>query len=171
MREGYHPVLAFKSRADARPAARTAGVALERCARGGRGIAGNPAHKLSLEPIVNEHTHNDRNLSPDESSEQHETIALSENLEKFRGTLREAGVARVVAVYKDDRIVAAFLNCRGTRMVPPGVDAVLSELARLLGLVVKRRTPAGVPKSAVSGTFDWHLSDNTLIHEQTIAGL
>ncbi len=54
VREFYHPVLAVQSRASLRDPAEDGREALDRCARGGRQVAGNPAQE-------NQHEHCRRN--------------------------------------------------------------------------------------------------------------
>jgi len=117
---------------------------------------------------MNDPTHTDSNASPAGPSEKHETLVLFEQLQELRGTLRKAGVIRVLAAYDKNCLTVAFLNSQEIAMVPPKIDQVVDELSRLLGLVIRRRRPVGNPHRDNSGTFNWHLVDDALVHKQTV---
>ncbi len=117
---------------------------------------------------MNDRTHSDSSASPTGPSEKHETLVLFEQLDELRGTLRKAGVTRVVAAYEKNSLTVAFLNSQEIPMMPPDIDKVADELARLLALVIRRRCPEGTPHQNNSGTFNWHLVDDALVHKQIV---
>jgi hypothetical protein len=53
-------------------------------------------------------------------------------------------------------------------MLVPDIDTVADELARLLAIIVRRRCPVGTPQQANSGSFNWHVVDDVLIHKHTV---
>ena len=103
-----------------------------------------------------------------EPSEKHELLILFERMEELRVALRKIGVVRVVASYERNSILVAFLNAQEIPILPREPDKVSEELGRLLGVIVKRRCPADTPQQATSGTFDWHLDNDTLLHRHTV---
>jgi hypothetical protein len=123
------------------------------------------------EPVMNDRTHSDLNAPAEGQTEKHETLVLFEKLQELRGKLRKVGGVRVLAAYKKNALNVAFLNSQEIPMLVPDLDAVADELARLLAIVIRRRCPDGPPDRPNSGTFDWQLVDDVLLHEQTVTYL
>jgi hypothetical protein len=117
---------------------------------------------------MNDRTHSDLNATSEGPTEKHETLVLFEKLQELRGTLRKVGVVRVLAAYEKNSLTVAFLNSQEVPMLVPDLDAVADELARLLAIVIRRRCPEGPPHQRNSGSFDWQLVEDVLLHKQTV---
>jgi hypothetical protein len=158
------PCTAFKSRAQRAPVRRRPAMLLN-------AADGVVAASRAIPPtvtVMNDRTPSDLNAPAEGSTEKHETLALFEKLQDLRGKLRKLGVVRVLAAYKKNALNVAFLNSQHIPMLVPDLDAVADELARLLAIVIRRRCPDGSPSGPNSGTFDWQLVEDILIHEQTV---
>jgi len=117
---------------------------------------------------MNDRTHPDLNASSDGPAEKHETLVLFEKLQELCGMLRKVGVVRVLAAYEKNSLTVAFLNSQEIPMLVPDMDAVADELVRLLAIIVRRRCPEGPPYQRNSGSFDWQLVEDVLLHKQTV---
>ncbi len=103
-----------------------------------------------------------------EPQEKHELLVIFDRMQELRDALRRVGVVRVVANYEKNSLLVAFLNSQEIPMLPPEPDKTSEDLGNLLALIIKRRCPEGTPRQVHSGTFNWHLGDDTLVHRHTV---